>query len=164
MSRNSNAYKLLDGYNVGSASDGYSFVTQWVPVEDAFAFSISVRFFDNFGSGSGAGGSPSGTLQLNCSNEDSIGLPGGLTGLVGNQGGLGAPGLATSLFGIQPRYNGLDSVPITQPVTSVVTINSLGTTFYDIAQKGFKWIQVQYTGVGPGEALCDVWFNKKWAH
>lgn len=139
----SHVFKVYDGYSI-DPTDGYSFQTGWIPVKDEFAYSISVRFFD---------GTPSGTLQLNSSNEDSISSPlGGTTGLYGS--------VLTAANGEQPRYNGLDSTPITTPVTSVTTISDAGTTTYNVQQPGYRWVQVQYIA-SSGTCSCDIWCHRK---
>lgn len=59
MSSVSHSFKLVDGYAL-DATDGYSYTTNWVDVHDAPGFSVSTVF---------TGGSPSGTLTLQQSND-----------------------------------------------------------------------------------------------
>lgn len=136
---------FVDGYIMNWSGTGYSFNSPWLNVKDAFGFSVSVRFY--------GASAPTGTLSLNCSNEDSISSPvGGITGL--------GSSTQTSSLGEQPRYNGLDSVTITQPTTSVIPITTNGTYTYDLAQRGFRWLQVVFSG--SSGTYVDIWFTKKW--
>jgi hypothetical protein len=138
-------YKIFDGYQPAVDGNGkYNFTTQWVDVFDAFAFGISVSF---------TGNTPTGSLQLNASNEDKISLTGGV------QAAYGATQNMT--FGEQPRYNGLDSTVVTTPGTSVVAISATGTTQYELAQRGFRWVQIQYTGSAGSQPTINLWFTKK---
>ena len=138
----SHVFKVYDGYSI-DPTDGYSFQTAWIPVKDAFAFSLSVRFYN---------GMPDGVLYVNCSSEDSISAPmGGTTGLDGS--------ILSAANGEQPRYNGLDATAVTN---SVYYVNDEGTITYNAQQPGYRWIQVAYEATD-GVCSVDIWINRKWS-
>ena len=145
-------YVIYDGYDAT-----FGFVSPWIDVKNAFAFSISCQFMSDTATKTAT---PAGTLSLLCSNEPPISAP--IGGLVGWLGGSpsGVPSGATvanpfANYGEQPKYNGQDATTITLPVTSVQTVSGTGTVFYDLAQRGFQWVQLKYVSTATGAVRAN---------
>lgn len=142
--------KLLDGYAVDQADDGYLFTTPWLDVKQAKAYAISVVF----------SGTATGTLILESSNESDIGSPSGfLTPAT-------PPGLSqintVNVLGPQPQFNGLDAKAIPGATASITTAS---TTEFDsgllfTAMPGHRWVRVKYTG-SAGTGTVSAWANVK---
>lgn len=133
--------KILDGYAVNNP-DGYSFVSSWIDVKQAFAYAISVTFT----------GTATGTLKLQSSNESDIGSPWGV--VTGNT--------TVPVWGPQPQSNGLDAKDIPSTSTS---ITSAGVTEFDSgtlfnSSPGHRWVRVVYTGTA-GTGTVVAWVSVK---
>ena len=131
------SYKLYDGYVVNVA-DGYSFVSPWTDIKQMTTYSISVLF----------GGTPTGTLHLETSNESDV-SNGQIIGTTSNEG--------VNALNAQPAFNGLDAN--TYP-GSTQAITAAGTTTYDVALPGHRWVRVVYVASG-GNATCSIWFASR---
>jgi len=135
---------LLDGYSLNNA-DGYSFVTPWFDVKNAFSCSFSVNF---------TAGSPSGTLTLEASNEPPYGVPGGLYNATVN----GVSNVNTIKYGEQPHANGLDATTVSGTSTS---ISATGNTLFNVAYPGYRWIRAKYIATS-GTSTVTVTATAKW--
>lgn len=136
---------IYDGYALNPA-DGYTFQSAWFDVKNAFAYSISCTF---------SGGTPTGTLSLNCSNETDIGSPMGYAQV--NSPATGST--AQYVPADQPSRGAQDSVQITGATQSITT---LGTTTFDVSQPGHRWVQLQYLGSADVGTLVTASINVKW--
>lgn len=132
---------ILDGYVLNPA-DGYSFTTKWIDVKNALAYSISINFL------AGSGGTATGTLTLQCSNESDVGSPMG--GVQGTQ----------PTNGPQPFHNGLDAFTVTSSSKSII---ANGVSLYDISFPGYRWVRVVFAGTSASNGCkTNIWTNVKW--
>lgn len=137
--------KIIDGYALNSG-DGYSFVSNFFDVKNALAYSISCTF---------SGGTPTGTLSLNCSNESDIASPMGYS--QANSPATGST--AMTMPADQPMSGGLDSCQILNATSSISTT---GTTVFDVSFPGHRWVQLVYAGSADVGVLVTAWINVKW--
>lgn len=129
--------KLLDGYAI-SAAEGYTFTTLWIDIKFVQAYSFSFTF----------GGTPSGTLTLQYSNELPVADPwGNMSGTKSAQGPTALPG--------QPYYNGLDATTV---ATSSVSISAAGNTYIERSLPGARWVRAVYAATS-GTATVTCNFN-----
>lgn len=128
-------FKLVDGYQL-NAADGYSFTTAWVDVHSAPFFDVSVVF---------SGGSPTGTVKLQKSND--LQFTGGNRPIPLQDGGVGAVSDAVDA----PAGQGT--------VTAAVT--GAGTFTLNQYMVGYRWFRVVFTSSNNASAKLDVFVNWK---
>lgn len=144
MSNNSHSFKLLDGYNIGTETDGYTFVTPWVDVWSFDLLNLNAVF---------AGDAiADGTLKLQMSNDreangfDSVGLKYPVS--AGSSSGD-----PDDLIDCPSAYEGTESASI-----SAVGVYNL----YQVHFTG-RWLRAHFnkTGSPAGNTTVDIFFHRK---
>lgn len=139
-----NTLKLLDGYNLGTSTDGYNFVSPWVDIHSAEHFSITAVF-------SGASIS-NGTLKLQMSNDE--------ISQIFDTNGRRYPKSATS-----STTDPTDVCDVIATLTGNVsqTISATGTYAFTQQHVGYRWVRLSFTKTGSpaGATLVNAFMHFK---
>lgn len=143
--------KLFDGYQLNNA-DGYSCTSDWQDIHSSPFYSISVVF---------SGGTPSGTLTLEMSNDENVREKSSqFSGMGTNPNGLSflAPVLKDfPVTGGSPQGNPLDYATISG---SSQTVSSATTFVYNTETAGYRWVRLKYIATS-GTCQIDAWMHRK---
>lgn len=139
-----NSFKVLDGYNLGTQTDGYTFVSPWIDLHSASLFSGIAVF-------SGAA-IANGTLKLQMSNDDESELK--------DTNGRRYPESAAS-----STADSTDTADVPASLTGTVTQSISTTGKYVFQQIHFpgRWLRFSFvkTGAPAGATLVDIFCHFK---
>lgn len=138
------SFKLLDGYNLATSTDGYTFVTPWVDLHSSRYFSAIAVF-------TGAA-IANGTLKLQMSNDEQADIFDGY--------GRRYPKSATSSV-TDPD----DVIDVPASLTGTVTqsISAVGKYVYQQYMFPGRWVRFRFdkTGSPAGATICNIFFHFK---
>lgn len=139
-----NSFKWLDGYNLGTQTDGYTFVTPWLDLHTASLFSAIAVF-------SGAA-IANGTLKLQMSNDNESQIK--------DSTGRRYPASATS-----STTDPTDVADVPASLTGTVTQSISATGTYVFQQIYFpgRWLRMHFvkTGSPAGATLANIFCHFK---
>ena len=139
------SFKLLDGYNLGDVTDGYTFLTDWVDLHSARFFSATAVFSGDT--------IANGTLKLQMSNDEESDFTDTTTGKK-------FPKSAGSSTG-DPD----DVVDVPGSLTGTVTQSISATGKYPYQQYNFpaRWVRFTFTKTGDpaADTEVDIFFHFK---
>ena len=135
-------FKLTDGYALNTL-DGYSYISNWIDMNNFEFISFSVVF---------TGGSPAGTIQLQQSNDSQFtgGTPITTKYTSGEWNSSGTSKLVSDIVNI-PSGTGQSSA----------TVSGAGSYALNQYLQGARWIRVSYSASSNVVTQLDIFVNAK---